>query len=128
MMASARELETPRPWGERMHKPDPATGGQQTMRVPVIDGETPIAIVMSAQEVGLAWKQSLRPHEYMNLVLEKLREAVPDAVEGVFHLKLVKGHLLKQKFGMQSRDGIFRYIYMSNNYYRRMKAVAGEVK
>ena len=127
-MSTALELQTPRPWGERMHKPDPATGGQQTMRVPVIDGETPVAIVMSAQEVGLAWKQSLRPREYMNLVLEKLRGAVPDAVEGVLHLKLVKGHLLKQKFGIGSRDGIFRYVWMSDNYYMKMKAVTGEVK
>ena len=124
-MASARELETPRPWGERMHKPDVAAGGQQTMRVPIIDGETPIAILMTAQEVGLAWKQRMRPGEYMNLILEKLREVVPDAVEGVLHLRLVKGHLMKQKFGIGSRDGMMRYVYMSDNYYRRMKAVVG---
>jgi len=127
-MASARELETPRPWGERMHKPDPATGGQQTMRVPVIDGETPVCIIVTAQEIGLAWRQRMRPGEYMNLILEKLREAVPDAVEGVFHLKLVKGHLLKQKMGMQSRDGIFRYVWLSDRYYAAMRKASREVK
>ena len=127
-MASARELETPRPWGERMHKPDPATGGQQTMRVPVIDGETPVCIIVTAQEIGLAWRQRMRPGEYMNLILEKLREAVPDAVEGVFHLKLVKGHLLKQKMGMQSRDGIFRYGWLSDRYYAAMRKASREVK
>jgi hypothetical protein len=127
-MSTATDLQTPRPWGERMHKPDPSTGGQQTMRVPVIDGETPIAILMTAQEVGLAWKQRMRPGEYMNLILEKLREVVPDAVEGVLHLKLVKGHLMKQKFGIGSRDGMFRYVWMSNSYYAKMKSVAGEVK
>ena len=124
-MSTAVELQTPRPWGERMHKPDTPQVTEH-VRVPVIDGETPVCILVTAQEVGLAWKNHLRPFEYMNLVLEKLREAVPDAVEGVLHLKLVKGHLLKQKFGVQSRDGMFRYVWMSDGYYAEMRKAGGE--
>ena len=128
-MSTATDLQTPRPWGERMYRPDPEESPKvEHVRVPTIDGETPICIIVTAQEIGLAWKQRMRPGEYMNLILEKLREAVPDAVEGVFHLKLVKGHLMKQKFGAQSRDGMMRYVWMSDNYHAAMRKASGEVK
>jgi hypothetical protein len=92
------------------------------MTIPVIDGDRPIKLVVTAQEIGLAWSQRLRPTEYMGLILEKLRQLMPDAVEGVLMPRLVRGKLMKQKPGiMAGMNGDMVYVWMSDNYYAAMR-------
>ncbi len=92
-----------------------------------LDGATsmkPIAIVVSAQDIGRMYHEKYSPKAFMQELLSRFKFAGAP-VEGVINMKLAHGAVARVKSNPLEPQDFFQYIWLPEPYVRAIAAGGG---
>ena len=83
----------------------------------------PVAITVTAQEVGVMFAAGASPYVFNQFLLERFKHTGGVPVEGVLKFTLREGSIARVKPQLGDQSGVFRYVWLPPEY---VQAVSGE--